>query len=297
MHAKKTLFLLSVFFQILHAQQGHENNLLRVSFDTGMEPIGRYLKDYVKTNPFWKLVKQLYTNNIVNKLDYKQTARIPKIIHQIWLGSPIPQKYEAWRDSWIKNHPDWIYILWTDKEVEKLDLINKKMYDKASNYGEKSDIARVEILYRMGGLYVDTDFECLKPFDVLHHCCNFYAGIDDGPTTVFNGLMASAPKHPILLSYIENMKRDEHETDSTGEIAHRTGPQYFTKILHETLPLHNNLVVLFPTTFFYPWPWFHRFDNNQAQIQRWIRPETMAIHHWEASWNGGKYRTSIIFAA
>ena len=31
--------------------------------------------------------------------------------------------------------------------------------------GEKSDIFRYEILYRFGGVYVDTDFECIKPFE------------------------------------------------------------------------------------------------------------------------------------
>lgn len=285
---KKIMILLIFFVEYSYGIQDFHSNLLRISFDAGMEPIGHYLKHNVERDPFWKLVKNLYTKYIVNEFNYTVEPRIPKIIHQIWLGSPFPEKYKAWRDSWLKNHPDWQYILWTDRDVEKLNLINKEMYDKASNYGEKSDIARVEILYRLGGLYIDTDFECLKPFDALHHCCNFYAGVDEGPTAAFNGLIASIPKHPILKEYIENMRRATHEKDSTDEIVHRTGPQYFTKILVKYLPLYNDHVILFPTTFFYPWPWFHRFDNKPEQIQPWIRPETLAIHHWEVSWNGGK---------
>jgi mannosyltransferase OCH1-like enzyme len=40
-------------------------------------------------------------------------------------------------------------------------------FDRASNFGEKSDIWRYEILFRLGGVYVDTDFECVRPFDSL----------------------------------------------------------------------------------------------------------------------------------
>lgn len=267
-----------------------EQQFVRPSFDLAMEPVGRYLKDNMHYIPFWKLVKSLYTKSIIENFQCYAQPLIPKVIHQIWLGSPFPQKYIAWRDSWLKLHPDWSYILWTDKEIEKLNLVNKKMYDMSSNYGEKSDIARVEILYRFGGLYIDTDFECVKPFDVLHHCCEFYAGLDEGPTAAFNGLIGSKKGHPLLKAYIENMKRQEHEKDSTDEIVVRTGPRYFTKILEQYLAHNTANVVLFPTTFFYPWPWFERFNNRPEQIERWVRPESMAIHHWEVSWNNGRSR-------
>lgn len=284
-----TFFFCSQIFGHLHGKQYDQRDLLRISFDDGMKPVGRFLKHNVESDPFWKMVKVLYTTQIEKKIDYRVEPTIPKIIHHIWLGSSLPEQYIIWRNTWIKKHPDWQCILWTDKDVEALGLINKKMYDATSNYGEKSDIARVEILYRFGGLYVDTDFECLKSFDTLHHCLDFYAGLNEGPSAVFNGLMASAPGHPILKAYIENMKRGEHEVDSTDAIVHRSGPHYFTKILKKYLRFHKNRVVLFPTTFFYPWPWWHRFDNKREQILKWVRPETFAIHHWEVSWNGGVF--------
>ena len=41
--------------------------------------------------------------------------------------------------------------------MEKRDV-----FERAINPGMKSDIFRYEILKQIGGLYVDTDFECLK---------------------------------------------------------------------------------------------------------------------------------------
>lgn len=290
----KKKFLIG-FFYCSHILANHDfeseyfqKSFIRPTFDQAMEPVGHYLKDNMLHNPFWAMVKSLYTHNIFDNFKCYAKPLIPKVIHQIWLGSPFPEKYIAWRDTWLQLHPDWKYILWTDKDIEKLNLVNKKMYMTSSNYGEKSDIARVEILYRFGGLYIDTDFECLKSFDVLHHCCEFYAGLDEGPTAAFNGLIGSRKHHPLLKAYIENMKREAHENDTTDEIEIRTGPHYFTKILVQHLADNNTNVVLFPTTFFYPWPWFERFRNKPEQIQAWLRPESMAIHHWEVSWNNGK---------
>ena len=38
---------------------------------------------------------------------------IPKIIHHVWPGSDtFKEKFHAWRQSWIKYHPDWTFYFW-----------------------------------------------------------------------------------------------------------------------------------------------------------------------------------------
>ncbi len=59
-------------------------------------------------------------------------TRIPKIIHQIWVGPrPFPFKYLQWQKSW--QALGWTYKLWTDKEVEEFGLINKELYRNEKN--------------------------------------------------------------------------------------------------------------------------------------------------------------------
>lgn len=120
-----------------------------------------------QVTPEWHIVKMLYERNNLGTIQPSPQPKIPKIIHQIWLGSPLPKQYKKYQKSWRHHHPDWEYKLWTDADVEAFQLHNKKLFDEAKNYGEKSDIFRYEILHRYGGVYIDTDIECLKPFDIF----------------------------------------------------------------------------------------------------------------------------------
>lgn len=77
-----------------------------------------------------------------------------------------------------------------EENIEKFSIeqINFKLkntnpYINGSNYGEKSDVLRYEILQQFGGIYVDCDFECLKSFDSLLSC-NFFSGFSNTPAAV-----------------------------------------------------------------------------------------------------------------
>jgi mannosyltransferase OCH1-like enzyme len=47
-------------------------------------------------------------------------------------------------------------------DVKLMILKNQKAYSLAKNWGMKSDILRYEILQKFGGVYIDTDYECLQ---------------------------------------------------------------------------------------------------------------------------------------
>lgn len=252
-----------------------------VSFNQSMGQNRLYNPELLEKDKNWYVAKQLYDKHILNTTENLVTERIPKIIHHIWLGSPLSEEHKRLRQTWIDHHPDWTCMLWTDHEIEELGLINKERYDVSTNYGEKSDIARYEILERFGGLYVDTDFECLKPFDVLHYYSDFYAGLTCEPALVaFNGLIGCCPGHPILRDCINTLKKCPSQT---SDILERTGPFFFTGRILANIACAGK-IVLFPATYFYPWPYYERFHNSPTEIESWIKPETMALHHWHASW-------------
>jgi mannosyltransferase OCH1-like enzyme len=100
---------------------------------------------------------------------------IPKIIHQIWIGpNKCPDIWiNTWKIDYIKKFPDWTYKLWTEKEIEKLKptMINRQYYDMETLYEGKADIARYEILYQEGGIYIDADSIWLNGKD-LQNLCN-----------------------------------------------------------------------------------------------------------------------------
>ena len=185
---------------------------------------------------------------------------IPPIIHFIWLGGPIPDKNREWMKTWEVFHPDWIVKVWCDEDIPPFGLKNQEAFDQATNFGEKSDIFRYEILYRFGGMYVDSDFECIKPFDVLHKTCEFYTGASQHDE-VNNGLIGAKRAHPIMKACIDQMTIGSGDHDYS-RILHNTGPDYLNSIfLNYYSKCDDNRTVVFPRLFFIPlgstrlWPY------------------------------------------
>ena len=84
---------------------------------------------------------------------------IPKIIHQLWVGHhKVPYKFiDTWRKDYIDSNPSWQYKLWREEDIDSIDMQNREIYDKEYGYSGKADIARYEILYQHGGIWIDAD--------------------------------------------------------------------------------------------------------------------------------------------
>ena len=161
-------------------------------------------------------VERQYSDVIQKSLaTHSDMVKIPLVIHHIWLGSELPTGFQAFVASWHSIHKDnWTFRLWTDRDVDGFGIRNKAAFDAASNFGEKSDIWRYEILHRFGGLYVDTDFECIRPIDKLHRQFEFYTGISNtGTVELNNGLIGAVAGHPILKALINSIA-DQHKHDA-----------------------------------------------------------------------------------
>ena len=243
-------------------------------------------RENMLNNDDWKKIINCYNNFELSKENV-----IPKKIHQIWLGGELPEEYKRLTDSWLKYNPDWEYKLWTDSDIDELELINKKTFNSIKNLGMKSDLLRFEILNKFGGMYADVDFECLKPLDDLHNL-SFYSGIVYGENVEINvGLLGSIANHPILIDYLNSINYNGNE--SVYDIFNTTGPYFFTKIFLRNINTNSKDIVAFPTIYFYP---FHNsyypskrlfgFDcNDKKIINKFITEDSFATHWWHVSWN------------
>ncbi len=261
------------------------SSFVYVDFDKSMGTPQRIPNYWLKNDEEWLTRwKVHYEKNNPSRIQPLDQLIIPKIIHQIWLGGPLPEKYKHWIDSWKKHHPTWEYKLWTDDDVKKLNLYNQELYDNLTNFGPKVDILRYEILYQFGGLYVDTDFECFKSHDILHHCYSFYAGIEDGKAIALgNALLASAPGHPILEQLVKNVNFKVENEDNMWATVAGTGPGYITQIFAACWGSSDSRVMVLPHSYFYPFPAYKR-KVPLAQRGAFVKPETFGMHHWGFSW-------------
>jgi inositol phosphorylceramide mannosyltransferase catalytic subunit len=193
----------------------------------------------------------------------------------------VPAKYDRWRSSWLKYNPDFKYTLWDEHAILKLGMKNEFAFKKTKNLGAKSDLARYEILNRFGGIYVDTDFECLQPLKENLLTLDFFCGqVFSNEPELANGIMGSVPSSIFTTLIIDSLREPLH-SDDPMTILKGVGSQKITEIYFNNIELMVNSVV-FPSDFFYPWPNFSRLDHLNRY--RYSTPVSQAVHHWEVSW-------------
>src|SRR5690606_28737488 len=83
---------------------------------------------------------------------------IPRVFHAFWGGPPMPAHLAAYLRRWQELHPYWEFRLWTPDNLPRLR--NQDLFDAPEIYSPKSnpwqwrsDLARYELLYDMGGVY------------------------------------------------------------------------------------------------------------------------------------------------
>jgi len=247
------------------------------SFETLITRSYAYSQQEQDTSADWATLRALYNNNYTHDITH---STIPRKIHQIWLGSTLPDRYKKLTDTWKQLHPDWEYKLWTDADVPNIDIEKINIFKACNNNGMKSDILRYEILRQHGGIYVDTDFECIKSFDDLMYL-EFFTGISyDSNACLYNGLIATTPHHPIIEACVNNLNT-QYRGNGAMEIIDATGPYYFTRCFLSFVTKDTKHVVAFPMGFFYPKP-----NNVTENVDKkdYLCTYSYAIHHWGISW-------------
>lgn len=251
--------------------------------------------------------------------DASDSTVIPRVIHQSWKTSDhIPSRFLPWMRSWTDAHPEWTYVFWTDDDNLALFEHVYPQYLSVARVVNKislADMARYALLHNVGGLYVDVDFECKKPFNELHRTHRVFLGTEPLAHSVLlekstepllcNAIMASVPQHPFWLSVLDNIKSGFDRATNKYDAVGLTGPRvvkqtYFGNAAYSTDP---TLTVL-PPEYFYPEvAYWNTGELNKACRQRksdpvaqescaWLEmfPEgqftanTHATHHWQCTW-------------
>ena len=176
----------------------------------------------------------------------------------------MPQEFVDYQESWRRHHPDWEMHLWTDESLPG-DLGRPEAYELLRNPAERSDIIRLELLFRFGGVYVDTDMESLRPIDpLLAEGVDAFAGyVDSG--TVQNAVIAAEAGHPVIERALREL-RPVTEYGVETALLRGTGPPFLTALLRE-----HPEVKIYPPEVFYP--------ATDAE-----REQAYAVHHVAESW-------------
>ena len=116
---------------------------------------------------------------------------IPKIIHNVWVSGPF--KYKDYRFSWLWHNPDYSMMFHRPESLVKCIKCPETiriLYDDSVFWLLKMEIMKWYCLYEFGGIYADTDMECLKNFDGMLNVASF-AGIESPDGNIGNALMGA----------------------------------------------------------------------------------------------------------
>lgn len=219
--------------------------------------------------------------------DFKRnrTEAIPKKIHYIWFsGGKIPQRLQGYIDGWKRLCPDYEIILWNEDNYD----ISKNGYMKAAyenkRWGFVTDYARLDVIYRYGGIYMDTDVEMVRrPDELLFN--DAYIGFERLSTVNTGSGFGARPGFPILKELMEFYDGLEFVNKADpGQMI--LCPVYETAILKKHgLKLNGNFQIVDDMSV-YPVMYFNAKSLYSNRLR--ITEKTISIHHCTWTWAGEK---------
>lgn len=226
-----------------------------------------------------------------NEMPENGTEKIPPIIHYCWFGgNPLPDMARKCIASWRKYCPGYQIIEWNETNFD----INYNDYMREAYEAKKwafvSDVARLYALSAMGGIYMDTDVELLKPLDSLRQ----YEAVSgfECQTRISTGLMACREGQEMFLEFLSayndiHFRLKDGSFDLTPNVTRITDA-----CLKYGLSLDNKKqtvrgFTLLPSEYLCP--------KNFETLETKITEHTLCIHHFDGSWlsDEDKYRIAL----
>jgi hypothetical protein len=204
--------------------------------------------------------------------------------------------------------PGWEVKVW-DGEAARAQLVATDQelglglasaFDGAKKMAVKADIARYSMLYTFGGLYVDADLECLRPFaHFLHECQptammrNLYDAIEKRHLCHTNNSIfhIPLPKSGVALDMLTHMATRPLPV-TTQDVLMYGGP----KALYQMLKKYP--VQWVPTDMFEPIQ-IHTMNmyGVRGDAARAVFPYAFTVHTYGMSWVAGPGRKALVAVA
>lgn len=206
---------------------------------------------------------------------------IPKVIHYCWFGKgEMPDGLKRCRESWGKFCPDYQIIEWNEENYDVSRHAYTREAYRHKKWGFIPDIARLEILYGNGGIYLDTDVELIRELDDLLYQPGF-VGVEKWGVVNIGGGCGVIPNHPMIGEILEYRLAFPFERGD-GSLNLESSGSYETKPLMNWGFRPDNTVQTVGGMTVYTSDFFHPFDYMSKELC--ITENTYGIHRFTGSW-------------
>lgn len=210
---------------------------------------------------------------------------IPKIIHYCWISENVddelPKDVQNCIESWKKYLPDYKIKKWNQYNFDISDSIYAMQALDCKKYAFVSDYIRLAVLYRYGGIYLDTDMKVLKSFNELLNNKAFIGF--ESKYSIAAGIIGAEKKHKyikFLLDLYENKEKLFIKNDGTLDMT--PNPVIITNLLLKKGIKLKNILQKNDEITVYPTEYFYAYDGVTKEMN--ITDNTFAIHLYAASW-------------
>ena len=217
-----------------------------------------------------------------------RTDTVPQIVHFV-----VPSNSSRWKpvwqhchETWKQHFPDHALQTWDDSDIEGLVHAHYPTllaaYQAFPRQIQRADFARYLILNWLGGVYADSDYQCVQNFaHLLPPGRVSIAESPHGGEGVQNSLMASPPLHPFWRFVVREALAGVYVDD----VVLSTGPR---AVLHAINNAPADYVHLLPRQSFAQWP-----ENAKSDTQLY-RPQKHSVKVYAIHLGTGSWETKIL---
>ncbi len=215
---------------------------------------------------------------------------IPKIIHYCWFGNKeLPDKVKSCISTWEKILPEYEIICWneTNFDVDICDF-TREAYE-VGKYAFVSDYVRFYALDKLGGIYLDTDMEILKPIDELLKN-NYFFGFENETGRVASCMIGSKKNH-LFNKEMLNYYNERSFILDNKKFDMRPNTLIIEDVLNEKYGYRlNGKEIILDDIHIYPNDYLHPLNIITNELN--ITNNTYAIHWHTGLWVG--WRTKLV---
>lgn len=132
------------------------------------------------------------------------------LVHYLAIKSALHVNRPEKINFYYKHRPN---ETWFEALLPYLDCVQVEppthIFDRQlCHYAHRADVFRLHVLLEQGGIYMDLDTICRRPFTpLLHHACVIgVQGTAEGPFGLCNGVLLAKPKSEFLQLWYEDYK-------------------------------------------------------------------------------------------
>jgi hypothetical protein len=213
-----------------------------------------------------------------------ETPLIPKKIHYCWFsGNPIPDSLKRCMETWEKFCPDYEIIRWDESNYDiSWSPYMVQAYER-KKWGFVPDVARLDILYRHGGIYLDTDVELVRGLDELLYQPAF-CGVEKWGVINPGGCSGAQQGNHAIKTILE-IRQNETFVLADGTCnSISSGYADTMGICRLGMSPNGKTQTISTTITVYASEFFHPFDYASGETV--VTENTFSIHHFSGTWLG-----------